>query len=144
MMKNANKRVLPTSKHDDENNRVTRKDELSKEVVKIFVERKIDFPVSAGVKSSKEADYCVAVITNALWYVTNDYHTINNARKHHSSIIPIPKVFENFDGYNDVKRKKMKSLPLDRTTLHSMHKRYTACCFDYVLLPKSGNPWRTT
>ena len=108
--------------------------------MKIFVERKIDFPVSAGVKSSKVADYCVAVITNALWYVTNDHHTINNARKHHSSIIPIPKVFENFDGYNDVKRRKMKSLPLDRTTLHS----HTQALYSLLLRPcASTEKWKS-
>ena len=123
-MSRANKRTFPALKPGDETRRFTKKDELYNEVVKIFRERSIDFPQS---QCSSEGDYCVSVITNVLWYITNDHKTINTATKHYSNSGTIPKVFENLDGFNDIKRKTMKALPLDL-----MHRRYTVFYYVHV------------
>ena len=83
MMSRANKRTFPALKPNDETRRFTKKDELYNEVVKIFREGSIDFPQS---QSSSEGDYCVSVITNTMWYITNDHETINTAKIHYSNI----------------------------------------------------------
>ena len=103
---------------------VDRKDELFNMVVEIFILRRVDFLVNSKAKKTevetKEGTYCVNVITNALWYITNDHETINNSHKHSpSTIVKIPEVFQNLDGFNEIKRKKQKSLPLERADLLS-------------------------
>ena len=102
LMTSSKKRSFPNLKSDEDGNRFTRKDELHNEVAKIFRERKIDLHDS---KVSTDGD-CVSVITSALWSITNDHNTINNACRHTQGIIPIPMAFKHCDGYNNVKRKK--------------------------------------
>ena len=111
-MRNSKKRFFPTPKSSISSS-FNRKDELYNEVVSIFKNENIDFP------TSDEAYYCVSVLTNALWYVTNHHQTISDAQKHHPNIIPIPEMFANLKGYNDVKRKKIKSLQLRSPDSHS-------------------------
>ena len=84
-MTSSKKRSFPNLKSDKDGNRFKRNDELHNEVAKIFRERKTDIHDS---KVSTDCDYCVSVITNALWYITNDHNTINNACKTHSWYYP--------------------------------------------------------
>ena len=59
------------------------------------------------------------VITNALWYITNQHTTIQEAALKRQNVSPVPAFFEKYQGYNDIKRKKCKSQPLDQTRLSS-------------------------
>ena len=59
------------------------------------------------------------VLCNAIWYVTNDHCVINSAALHKKDVKPIPLVFEDYTGYNEIRRKKLKSLPLTQTSLVS-------------------------
>ena len=66
LMRHSKKRFFPTPKSSISSS-FNRKDELHNEVVSIFKNENIDFP------TSDEAHYCVSVLTNALWYVTNHH-----------------------------------------------------------------------
>ena len=63
----------------------------------------MDFPQKTVLS---EGTYCVQVIANALWYITNDHLTVHEARKHSSGLLPIPEMFEKYVGYNDIRRQK--------------------------------------
>ena len=52
-------------------------------------------------------------ICSVLWFLTNQHETINNTASKRKKVIPIPSCFSLFQGYNEVKRKKLKSQPLD-------------------------------
>lgn len=56
-----------------------------------------------------------------MWYITNHHPTINTVALQFKDVLPIPKEFENFDGYNDYKRKRVKvdQLSLDVLEGHS-------------------------
>ena len=59
------------------------------------------------------------ILTNCLWYITNQHLTINNTAVKRQDVKPVPAPFEKYQGYNEYKRKKVKSQPLDQTNLHS-------------------------
>lgn len=51
--------------------------------------------------------------------MTNQQTVINDAALRKKSVLPIPPIFEDYSGYNEVRRKKLKSLPLSQTVLKS-------------------------
>ncbi|VDH89562.1 Hypothetical predicted protein [Mytilus galloprovincialis] len=59
------------------------------------------------------------VLCNALWYITNHHSTINDASMRKQAVLPIPKIYNDYDGYNDIKRKRVKSCPLSASLLDS-------------------------
>lgn len=59
------------------------------------------------------------VICNALWYVTDKQTTINDASLRYKHVLPVPPPFDQYTGYNDTKRKKIKSQPLSHELLKS-------------------------
>ena len=59
------------------------------------------------------------VLTNALWYATSHHLTINDRASKEKDVLPVPEEFENFQGYNQYKRKKMKAAQLDKSSLTS-------------------------
>lgn len=63
--------------------------------------------------------YLFQVLCNALWYVTNHHQTINDASLRKQTLLPVPNIFNDYDGYNEVKRKKLKSCPLSASLLDS-------------------------
>lgn len=58
------------------------------------------------------------VLVNAVWYITNQQSTINEAALRQKNVLPVPAPFDQYTGYNEVKRKKCKSQPLTRTGLN--------------------------
>ena len=56
---------------------------------------------------------------NALWYITNQHSTINEASMRKKDVLPVPQIFSDYDGFNEVKRKRLKSSPLSATLLDS-------------------------
>jgi len=62
---------------------------------------------------------CFQVITNALWYLTNHHSTINDAALRFKGVVSVPEDFETFQGYNNLKRKKLKSQPMEQNLLNS-------------------------
>ena len=80
------------------------------------------------------------VLTNALWYITNDHMTINGAARHSKDVDPVPKIFDPYTGYNEVKRKKLKTIPLAADTLNS----HAQALYSLLLKPcaKSSSMWR--
>ena len=62
---------------------------------------------------------CFQVLCNALWYITNQQDVINDAALRKKSVQPVPEIFTDFTGYNDIKRKKLKSAPMSSLELDS-------------------------
>ena len=75
----SRKRAFPELKGRKTGSNLYRKDELFNDIWQSFVENGMDF---SKTTVSSEDSYCVQVLTNALWYITNDHMTINEARKH--------------------------------------------------------------
>lgn len=59
------------------------------------------------------------VISNALWYITDKQTTINDAALRYNHVSSVPPPFDQYTGYNDTKRKKIKSQPLSSGLLKS-------------------------
>ena len=51
--------------------------------------------------------------------MTNHHQTINDAAQRRKEVLPIPPAFGDFDGFNDLKRKKMKAMQLSQQELES-------------------------
>lgn len=57
------------------------------------------------------------VLTNTLWYITNQQMVINErSKKETLMILPVPPTFERFQGYNEHRRKKQKNPPSSETS----------------------------
>ncbi|WAR14941.1 hypothetical protein MAR_005046, partial [Mya arenaria] len=96
--------------------RQNRKDEMYNNVVDMFVQRNLKLHRSIV---AYEGVYAVQVVTNALWYLTNHHTTINDAALRFKDVSSIPADFDGFQGYNEIKRKKLKSQPLQQIQLNS-------------------------
>lgn len=59
------------------------------------------------------------VISNALWYITDKQTTVNDAALRYNHVSSVPPPFDQYTGYNDTKRKKIKSQPLSSGLLKS-------------------------
>ncbi|XP_014676567.1 PREDICTED: uncharacterized protein LOC106816458 [Priapulus caudatus] len=71
-----------------------------------FKKRGLDFPRAV---STTEGAYFVQIISDALWYITNQHQVINDAARTRKGVQPVPAAFAEYTGFNDVKRKKEKS-----------------------------------
>jgi len=92
-----------------------------------------------------DVSYCflvlfIKVLCNALWYTTNDHATINDAAKYRKDVLSIPSAFVDYDGYNEVKRKKMKAVPLRSSELDS----HSQALFSLLMKPvvNSSAQWK--
>ena len=99
-----------------EGTNLNRKDELFNGLVKLFKTSRVDF---FSTIVAFEGSCCMQVLTNALWYIINDHLTINEASKQAREGNPIPKLFEGYVGYNEIKRKKVKAMSLSADLLYS-------------------------
>lgn len=61
-------------------------------------------------------------MTNILWYLTNQHIVIHDATLHYD-VKPIPGLFSNLQGFNEVKRKKVKQQKMSSGELitHAEH-----------------------
>lgn len=59
------------------------------------------------------------VICNALWYITNQHSVINDASLRKKTVLPIPCAFQDYTGYDDTRRKKVKAQQLTQSSLTS-------------------------
>lgn len=77
----------------------------------------------------------------ALWYLTNQHSVIDEASRHKKNIQPVPVVFSKYEGFNDLKRKKLKSQPLKSTDL----KTHAEAIYNLLLKPfvNSSPEWKT-
>ena len=118
---------------------LNKKDELFNDLVKLFKTSRVDFSSTAVASSGS---YFVQVLTNALWYITNDHLTINETTKQAKELTPILKLFEGYIGYYEIKRKKkVKVMPLSSDLLRShAHALYSLLLKPYVKLTGS---WKT-
>jgi hypothetical protein len=48
------------------------------------------------------------VVTNALWYITNQHIVINSAASRRVDVQPVPSAFDEYQGFLDIKRRKIK------------------------------------
>jgi hypothetical protein len=44
-------------------------------------------------------------VRNAVWYLTNQHQVIEEASRKSSKVIPVPELFDKFQGYDDYKKK---------------------------------------
>lgn len=81
------------------------------------------------------------MLCNALWYLTNQHSVIDEASRHKKNIQPVPDVFSKYEGFNDLKRKKLKSQPLKSTDL----KTHAEAIYSLLLKPvvNSSPEWKT-
>lgn len=80
------------------------------------------------------------VLCNALWYITNQHSTINEASLRKKTVLPIPKIFSDYDGYNEVKRKRLKSCQLSASDLD----RHAQALYSLLMKPvvNSSIQWK--
>ena len=83
---------------------------------------------------------CFQVLCNALWYITNQQQVINDAAQRKRNVLPIPQAFAAYVGYNNLKRKKLKSQPMTATELNS----HGQALFSLLLKPvvNSSSSWK--
>lgn len=76
-----------------------------------------------------------------LWYFTNQHSVIDEASRHKKNIQPVPVVFSKYEGFNDLKRKKLKSQPLKSIDL----KTHAEAIYNLLLKPfvNSSPEWKT-
>ena len=62
--------------------------------------------------------YIFQVLTNSLWYITNQQQVIRDASIHDRDVTPVPSCWD-YQGYNEVKRKKLKEQPMSSDVLET-------------------------
>jgi hypothetical protein len=69
-----------------------------------------------------------------------DIHFDDDAAKHKSEVKSFPQVFEEFEGYNDLKRKRMKAMLMKSSELNS----HSEALYSLLLKPivNSSVPWK--
>jgi hypothetical protein len=79
------------------------------------------------------------VLCNSLWYITNQHQTINDAALHKTGVLPVPACFDDYGGFNEKKRKKMKESQLSADQLNS----HGQALYSLLLRPvmKSSPEW---
>ena len=102
-----------------------RKGELFKDLVKQFMNFRVDF---ASTIVTPDGSYCLQVLTNALWYIINYHLTINKVSKQTKEVFPIPKLFQGYVGYNEIKRKKVRPCHYPQTYYINMPRPNVSCC----------------
>ena len=119
--------VLPEKKqrNPESETPLNRKEEMYNDVVDLMIERNLKFDKSTV---EDESYYVLQIITKALWYVTNQHLVINTKAERVSGVDPIPQVFESFQGYNEIKRKKVKSLPMRQSDLNQHAQALYSLC----------------
>ena len=122
--------------HEKKGTNLNSKDESFNDLIKLFKNSLVDF---SSTTVGSDGSYCL--LTNALWYITNDHLTINEASKQVKEVTPIPKLFEGCLGYNEIKRKKVMAMPLSSDLLHS----HAQALYSLLLKPyaKSTGSWKT-
>ena len=80
-------------------------------------------------------------ITNALWCITNHHMTINDAALRRKEVLPIPPVFQKFEGFDERRRKKLKSVQLSSMELNS-HSQVLYSLLQKPVINSSPN-WKT-
>lgn len=117
--------ALKTSSSGLTGHQISRKDELFNDLVADFRRRGATFPKDVA---DTDGRYIVQILCNALWYITNQHITFSDVSSQTKEVISVPLPFQKYDGYNDIKRKKMKALPLSPKDL-DMHSQvlYSLC-----------------
>ena len=105
----SRKRAYPAEKIGND-----RKQELFNDLLQYYRSNKLDFP---ALTANVEGKHCLDIVTDALWCITNNHQTISDRCAKVKGLIPVPKSYDEFTGYNDIKRKKEKSDQLDQGKL---------------------------
>ncbi len=79
------------------------------------------------------------MVTSALWYITNQHQTFRGASFHSTLVKPVPSVWDDFQGFNDVKRKKVKECPMSRDELLRHARDLKSLCVRPSLDTSDGN-----
>ena len=117
---------------------LNRKDELFNDLVKSFKIFRVD---SSSITVAFDGSYCLHVLTNAIWCITSDHLTMNEASKLAKEVTPIPKLFEDYVGYSNIKRQKVKAMLLSSELLHSQTQALYSLLLKWYV--KSAGSWKT-
>ena len=117
---------------------LNRKDELFNDLVKSFKTFRMD---SSSTTVAFDGSYCLQVLTNAIWCITSDHLTINEASKQAKEVTPIPRLFEDYVGYSNIKRQKVKAMLLSSELLHSQTQTLYSLLLKWYV--KSAGSWKT-
>ncbi|XP_060553483.1 uncharacterized protein LOC132714606 [Ruditapes philippinarum] len=113
---------------------ISRKDELFNKVIDWMADRGLKF-----LDPDTEGLYIVQVLTNALWYITNQQTVINDRSRREVAVYSVPTAFEDFVGFNDHRRKKLKAQPLESNVLKSHAEALFSLCTRPLL--RSSPQW---
>ena len=78
------------------------------------------------------------ILCNALWYITNQHGVVQAASQINTKITPVPSVFDAFQGYNDLKRKKLKSQQMRAQELQSHEEALLGLCIRPIMNTSYG------
>ena len=82
------------------------------------------------------------VLTNTLWYLTNQHDTINERSRKEKSVLEIPARIDQFQGYNEHKRKKLKAQPLEAEQLKNHSDILYSLCLQPIM--RSSESWEAS
>ncbi|XP_054483050.1 uncharacterized protein LOC129115850 [Anoplopoma fimbria] len=115
----------------------TKKDELNNDILKNLRTRAVGFSLP---ESTTQGSLLLTTLTNCLWYITNQHTVIRDASLQERDVIPVPSCWS-FEGYNEVKRKKIKEQPMCATFLDSHSQALLSLCDRPYM--SSTAAWRT-
>ncbi|KAK0155231.1 hypothetical protein N1851_002422 [Merluccius polli] len=115
----------------------TKKDELKDDILKNLRTREVGFSLP---ESTTQGSLLLTTLTNCLWYITNQHTVIRDASLQERDVIPVPSCWS-FEGYNKVKRKKMKEQPMCAAFLDSHSQALLSLCDRPYM--SSTAAWRT-
>ena len=80
------------------------------------------------------------VTCNALWFITNQHAVIQTRSMREKNVMPVPSCFSEYQGFNEMKRKKLKEQPMSSTVLNA----HAEALFSVLQKPimQSSNEWK--
>lgn len=68
------------------------------------------------------------VLINCLWYLTNQRLVTADASSKRADVIPVPEAWDSYQGYNQMKRKRLKEMPIQSSALKSQADALFSLC----------------
>ncbi|KAJ8375335.1 hypothetical protein SKAU_G00059150 [Synaphobranchus kaupii] len=113
-----------------------KKDELRNDILNNLRTRGVGFSLPESIN---QGAYLLTILTNCIWYITNQHMVIYDASVHERDVTPVPSCW-NFEGYNEMKRKKLKEQPMSASVLESHSQALLSLCDRPYM--SSSDAWR--
>ena len=113
LMGAASQSRLPAKPRTGVNGSCTALDKLQGDIIDMLHSQKLRFPADL---CDSDGTYIVRSLARALWSIDGNHATLQSAVKH-NGVPPLSRVFEDFDGYNNWRAKKLKKPQLSADRL---------------------------